>query len=76
MSIMTALGETATVAKGRGSKATPACLITTLYDLITVIQDAVSLEDDALVVDTVVHLLRSGRLTLLRTASMQERRKA
>src|SRR5256885_1579725 len=35
----------------------------TLYDLIAAIQDGLSPDDDTLVVATVVHLLRSGRLT-------------
>jgi hypothetical protein len=34
---------------------------------MTVLQDGVGLEDDALVVATVVHLLRYGRLTWLQT---------
>jgi hypothetical protein len=41
----------------------PSRLTTTLYDLITAIQAVVDPDDDALVVATVVHLLRSGRLT-------------
>jgi hypothetical protein len=36
---------------------------TTLYDLMTALQDMVAPDDDALVVASVVHLLRSGRLT-------------
>jgi hypothetical protein len=43
--------------------ATPARLTTTLYDLMAVVQDVVSLEDDTLVVATVVHLLRCRRCT-------------
>jgi hypothetical protein len=35
----------------------------TLYDLITAIQDVVGPEDDGLVMATVRHLLRAGRLT-------------
>ena len=42
---------------------TPSCLTTTLYDLITALQEVVGPDDDALVVATVVHLLRSGWLT-------------
>ena len=42
----------------------PPRLTTTLYDLITALQDVVAPDDDVLVVATVVHLLRSGRLTL------------
>jgi hypothetical protein len=44
-------------------EATPSRLTTTLYDLITAIQDVVGADDDALVVATLVHLLRCGRLT-------------
>ena len=43
--------------------------LTTLYDLITAIQAVVDPADDALVGATVVHLLRSGRLTWLGQAS-------
>ena len=50
-------------------EAAPSCLTTTLYDLIAAIQDEVSPDDNALVVATVVHLLRSGRLTWLGKAS-------
>jgi hypothetical protein len=39
---------------------TPSHLTTTLYDLLTALQDVVSANNDALVVATVVHLLRSG----------------
>ena len=42
--------------------APPSCLTTTLYDLIAALQDGLSPDDDGLVVATVVHLLRSGRL--------------
>ena len=41
---------------------------TTLYELIVAIQDLVGPQDDALVVATVVHLLQSQRLTMLRAA--------
>ena len=41
---------------------TPSYLITTLYDVIAAIQDGLSPDDDALVVATVMYLLRSGRL--------------
>ena len=37
--------------------------LTTLYDLITALQDVAGANNDALVVASVVHLLRSGRLT-------------
>ena len=43
----------------------PARVTTTLYELLTAIQDVVGPEDDALVVATVRHLLQSGRLTWL-----------
>ena len=48
---------------GAQAVATPTCPVTTLYDLIAAIQDVVGPEDDALVVATVVHLLRSRQLT-------------
>jgi hypothetical protein len=47
--------------------ATPAPRITTLYDLLTALQEVVG-PDDGLVVATVVHLLRSRRLTWPRQA--------
>ena len=56
-------GEEAPVTTAGLEVATPARLTTTLYDLIAAIQDGLSPDDDALVVATVVHLLRSGRLT-------------
>jgi hypothetical protein len=43
----------------------PLHLVTTLYELLTVIQEAVGPEEDALVVATMQHLLQSGRLTWL-----------
>ena len=48
-------------AKPRAEK--PSCPPLTLADLITAIQDVVGPGDDRLVVATVRHLLRSGRLT-------------
>lgn len=54
--------------------ATPARLTTTLYDLMAVVQDVVGPDNDALVVATVGHLLRSGRLTGLERGNIQERR--
>jgi hypothetical protein len=45
----------------------PLCFIT-LYELIVAIQDLVGPQDDARVVATVVHLLQSQRLTMLRAA--------
>jgi hypothetical protein len=56
-------GELAQVGTGIQGEAPPSRRTTTLYDLIAAIQDRVSPDDDALVVATVVHLLRSGRLT-------------
>lgn len=53
----------ATGATGMPRAETPSRLATTLYDLITALQAVVALDDDALVVATVVHLLQSGRLT-------------
>jgi hypothetical protein len=50
-------------ATGRPRAETPSRLTTTLYDLITALQDVVGANNDALVVASVVHLLRSGRLT-------------
>ena len=41
---------------------------TTLYDLMTALQDVVGPDKDALVVATVGYLLRSGRLTWLKQA--------
>ena len=62
--------ELAHVGRGIQEEATPSCLTTTLYDLIAAMQDGLSPDDDTLVVATVVHLLRSGRLTWLGTNSM------
>jgi hypothetical protein len=52
-----------TVGQGRSGEARPSRLPITLADLITAIQDVVGPADDGLVVATVRHLLRSGRLT-------------
>ena len=60
--------EVATGATGRPRAVTPSCCTTTLYDLIAVLQEVVGPDDDALVVATVVQLLRSGRLTWRRQA--------
>ncbi len=38
-------------------------LTTTLYDVITALQEVVGADNDALVVGTVLRLLRSGRVT-------------
>ena len=67
-------GEMAPVAAGIQRVETPSRCTTTLYDLMAALQDLVGPDDDALVVATVVHLLRSGRLTVLGTASKQGRR--
>ena len=48
---------------------TPAHLTTTLYDLMAALQDVVCPDNDVLVVATIVHLLRSGWLTVLGKAS-------
>jgi hypothetical protein len=45
------------------STPTPATITTTLYDLITAVQEAADPTDDALVVATVWHVLQSGRVT-------------
>jgi hypothetical protein len=58
-------GERAHGGTGIHEVATPSCLTTTLYDLIAAIQDGLSPDDAALVVTTVLCLLRSGRLTWL-----------
>ena len=69
MSTVMELGEIATVATGMQRVATPSHCTTTLYDLIAALQAMVGQDDDALVVATVAHLLHSGRLTMLETAS-------
>jgi hypothetical protein len=43
----------------------PAAITTTLYDLIAAIHTAVAPDDAPLVVATVVHILRSWRITFL-----------
>ena len=64
-------GKVVTVAtQGRGA-ATPLRLTTTLYALMAALQAVVAPDDDARVVATVAHLLRSRRLTWLRTDSMR-----
>lgn len=54
-------GEVVTLAGRR--EETRSCITTTLYELMTALQAVVAPEDDAVVVATVMHLLRSGRLT-------------
>jgi hypothetical protein len=56
-------GAVTTVVRGRPGAARPSHLSITLADLITAIQDIVGPEDDGLVVATMRHLLRAGRLT-------------
>jgi hypothetical protein len=63
MAPVMARAEVAIGTTGRQRGETPSCRSTTLYDLITALQAVVAPQDDALVVATVVHLLRSGRLT-------------
>jgi hypothetical protein len=55
--------EVATNISGRQQGGSPARLTTTLYDLITVLQEVVGTTNDALVVTTVAQLMRAGRLT-------------
>ena len=62
MAPVMAWSERALVGTGRQGDATPSRRTTTLYDLIATLQE-VAEADDALVVGTIVHLLRSGRLT-------------
>ena len=62
-------GTVTPVSRGRPGAERPSCRSLTLADLITVIQDVVGLEDDALVVATVRHLLGAGRLTGLRAGT-------
>ena len=57
--------EREVIAKGVRKEVTPACTTTTLYELIAALQDVVGPDNDALVVATVVRLLRSGQLTFL-----------
>jgi hypothetical protein len=69
MATMMARGAKATIGRRRLGAAKSLHLLITLYDLITAIQDVVGPEDDRLVVATVRHLLRSGRLMGLGTGS-------
>ena len=48
-----------------GEDAISATITTTLYDLIAALQDVVPPGEDALVVATMVHLLCTGRMTVL-----------
>jgi hypothetical protein len=56
-------GAMTSMDRRRPGAARPSRLPTTLADLITAIQDVVGPKDDRLVVATVRHLLRAGRLT-------------
>jgi hypothetical protein len=60
-------GEVATGAMRERGASTPVRLRTTLYALMAALQAEVAPEDDARVVATVVHLLRSRRLTWIGT---------
>jgi hypothetical protein len=62
-------GAVRTVGSCRPAAESPSRLLITLYDLIAAIQDVVGPGDDQLVVATVRHLLRSGRLTALRSGT-------
>jgi hypothetical protein len=67
MQTVKASGEVATASPRGKGKATALPLTTTLYELMAALQAVAALDDDALVVASVVHLLRSGRLTWLGT---------
>ena len=54
-----------TLKTSRGEDAIPATITTTLYDLVAALQDVVQPGEDELVVATMVHLLCTGRITLL-----------
>ena len=51
--------------KTSGERTQSQTITTTLYDLIAALQDVVQPGEDALVVATMVHLLCTGRITLL-----------
>jgi len=65
MSIVMDSNAVAAVAMAEREAAPPRRTTTTLYDLMAALQAVVGPDDDALVVATVVHLLRSERLTFL-----------
>ena len=65
MSNVMASREGATVATDGVGVERPPRLATTLYALLAALQEVVGPEEDALVVATVQHLLRSGRLIWL-----------
>ena len=56
-------GGVVTVETSGGKDAAPATITTTLYDLIAALQEVVDPGEEALVVATVVSMLRAGRLT-------------
>lgn len=51
-----------------GKEETPVRITTTLYELVVALQSAAGPTDDAAVIATVLHLMRSGRLTFLTQA--------
>lgn len=63
MALMRKGAEIVTGIPGRQQEGARACLTTTLYDLITALQEVVGTTNDALVVSTVAQLVRAGRLT-------------
>ncbi len=66
MSTVLEVDEMAPVARGIQRVAMPSRRTTTLYDLMAALQDVGGPDNDVLVVASVVYLLRSGRLTVLR----------
>ena len=52
-----------TIETSGGEDAAPATITTTLHDLIAALQEVVDPGEEALVVATVVSMLRAGRLT-------------
>ncbi len=63
MPTMMKLSEVEVITREGRKEETPPRITTTLYALIATLQDVVG-PDDALVIATVEHLLRAGRLTL------------
>ena len=51
-----------TIATSGGEDAAPATITTTLYELLAALQDVVHPGEEALVVATVVSMLRAGRI--------------
>jgi hypothetical protein len=64
-------GTLTPMSRGRPGAARPSCRSLTLSALITAIQHVLGPEDDGLVVATVWHLLRAGRLTGLGTGTQR-----